>query len=117
MEEPMIRKKKLLRTITIVAAGLCTCLFGQMSRASTVQVGGCKTGLTNFPTISAAVTAVPSGSIIEVCPGTYPEQVVINKNLTLDGIASGTMDAPTIVPPNGGLVANTTDPANIPKPT
>ena len=31
----------------------------------------------------AAVAVVPPGSIVYVCPGTYSEQVVISKNLTL----------------------------------
>jgi pectin methylesterase-like acyl-CoA thioesterase len=62
----MIKKKTLLRTITIVAAGLIACLLAQTAQASTVQVGGCKTGLTNFTTIQAAVNAVPNGSTIDV---------------------------------------------------
>jgi hypothetical protein len=110
MEAPMIKKQKLLRTITIVAAGLVACLSGQAVQASTVQVGLCKTGLVNFTTIQAAVNAVPAGSVIEVCPGTYPEQVTITKKLTLEGIASGSLDAPTIVPPSpAGLAQNGTD--------
>jgi parallel beta-helix repeat protein len=111
MEEPMIKMKTLLRTITIVAAGLIACLLAQTTQASTVQVGGCKTGLTNFMTIQAAVNAVPGGSTIFVCPGSYPEQVTINKNVTLNGVSFGNSNNPTVVPPIGGLVANTTDPA------
>src|SRR6202162_1783514 len=111
MEELMIKMKTLLRTITIVAAGLIACLLAQTTQASTVQVGGCKTGLTNFMTIQAAVNAVPSGSTIFVCPGSYPEQVTINKNVTLNGVSFGNSNNPTVVPPIGGLVANTTDPA------
>ncbi len=62
--------------------------------------------------IQDAVNAVPPGSTILVCPGTYAEQVTIAKNLTLNGTSSGNSDNPTVVPPAGGLVANTTDPAN-----
>jgi hypothetical protein len=43
----------------------------------------------NFTTISAAVIGVPAGSKIQVCPGTYPEQVTISQPLTLEGISSG----------------------------
>lgn len=54
--------------------------------ASTFYVGTCRIGA--FGTIQAAVSSpsVPAGSIIDVCPGTYPEQVVISKKLTLQGI-------------------------------
>jgi len=38
-----------------------------------------------YNSIQAAVTAAPSGATVEVCAGTYPEQVVITKSLTLNG--------------------------------
>ena len=74
--------------------------------ASTVQVGTCKTGLQSFPTISAAVSSVPSGSTVEVCPGTYAEQVTITLPLTLEGVASGTANQVLITLPSAGLVQN-----------
>ncbi len=44
---------------------------------------------------------------MKVCPGNYPEQVVINKSLTIVGIATGTgVDNPTITVPSGGVVVN-----------
>ena len=51
---------------------------------ATFYVGSCHVGA--YPTISAAVAAVPAGSIVSVCPGTYPEQVQITKafNFGLD---------------------------------
>jgi hypothetical protein len=52
--------------------------------AHTYYVGTCKSG--SYNTIQAAVSGVPAGSTIEVCPGTYAEQLVINKELTLEGI-------------------------------
>src|SRR5579883_2245439 len=56
-------------------------------------VGSCKPRFTSFPTISAAVSSVPAGSTILVCPGTYPEQVMISQpvtliNLSVDGTGS-----------------------------
>jgi parallel beta-helix repeat protein len=63
--------------------------------------------LVSFPTISQAVSAVPSGSTIQVCPGTYAEQVTIAKPLTLIGIASGTANQAVVAVPSGGLVQNT----------
>ena len=42
-----------------------------------------------YMTISAAVAAANPGDTIEVCPGTYLEQVMINKTLTLKGAQAG----------------------------
>jgi hypothetical protein len=43
-----------------------------------------------------------------VCPGNYPEQVVINKNLSLRGVESDNAFNPTLViPSSGGFAANT----------
>ncbi len=91
-----------LALLTLVA------LSGQAFSAS-VAVGTCTALPKTYTTIQAAVTASPAGTIIEVCPGTYPEQVVIPKKLTIEGVASGTQDAAVIVPPVGGVVANATD--------
>jgi len=94
----------------IVAAGLMVFFVGQAAHASTVVVGTCRTGLTSYLTIQAAVNAVPAGSTIDVCPGTYPEQVTINgKSLTIIGVLSGTNDAAVLVPPSGGLLVNASD--------
>ena len=71
-------------------------------------VGSCKPRLTSFATISAAVTSVPPGSTILVCPGTYPEQVTISQPLTLVGIQSANQDDPIVTVPVSGLAANTT---------
>lgn len=91
--------------------------------ASTVVVvppstTSCKPTLASYPTISQAVSSVPSSSTIFVCPGTYPEQVVITKSLTIEGVsASGLSGAsavgannPVITSPSGGVIVNATDP-------
>lgn len=54
-----------------------------------------------FSTIQAAVDAAPSGSRIRVCPGTYPEQVVVSRPVRIVG------DSGAIVKP-AAVVANTT---------
>ncbi len=83
-------------------------LSGQAFSA-TVTVGSC-TSPVKFATIQQAVNASPSGTVIKICPGNYPEQVaIIAKNLTLEGIEYETEDAVVILPPAGGLVANVTD--------
>jgi hypothetical protein len=78
--------------------------------SSTVIVGTCKSGV-HFTTIGAAVAAAPSGATVDVCPGIYPEQVMINKNLTLIGIlpVSSTSDAAVVVAPATGLATNGSD--------
>jgi len=86
----------------IVLAGMS----GRSYAATNTVVGTCLAGA-HYTTIQAAVTAAAAGSTVQVCPGTYPEQIVINKNLTLKGVASGTADAVTITQPAGGAVANT----------
>ena len=94
-------------TLSCLVFAVLVALTGE-AFSSTVAVGTC-TILVNFTTIQAAVNAVPAGSIIKVCPGTYPEQVVIKKKLTLQGIASASGDAAVILPPAGGLIQNTVD--------
>jgi parallel beta-helix repeat protein len=51
--------------------------------AATYYVGTCHPN--SFTTISAAVSDVAAGSVIDVCPGEYDEQVIISKSLTLQG--------------------------------
>jgi len=74
--------------------------------ATTLTVGTCKSP--HYPTISAAVAAAPSGAIVQVCPGTYPEQVVIGTPLTLEGIASGNADRAVITVPGNGFPTTVT---------
>lgn len=71
----------------------------QKTASKTVQVGTCKTNLPNYATIQTAVNAVPSGATVEVCPGTYNEQISINAPITLEGISSGTNEAVVLNPP------------------
>lgn len=78
--------------------------------AATVVVGNCKSGVPQFSTIQAAIVSVPSGGTVDVCPGIYPEQIFIEKNLTLTGVAdSSGGNAAVVVPPTGGLVQNGID--------
>ncbi len=74
----------------------------------------CDKKLASYQTIQAAVNAVPSGSTIEVCPGLYPEQVVISKPLTLTAFTLGGSQASNaevlIQIPAGGATASVVDP-------
>jgi hypothetical protein len=77
--------------------------------AQTIAVGTC-TAYPSYPTIQQAVNAATGFATIEICPGTYLEQVYIRIPVTLQGVpdASG-QQAAVIVPPAGGVVQNTRD--------
>ena len=62
-----------------------------------------KSGYSIFITIQDAVTQVPAGSTINVCPGTYPEQVVISQPVTLRGVNYGGQSQVVIAMPSTGL--------------
>src|SRR5437660_1543854 len=86
--------------------------LGPAAVSETVAVGICLPHLKIFPTISQAVSSVTPGSTIEVCPGTYPEQVIITQPLTLRGVQAGNADNPTITVPAGGLTKSVVAPTN-----
>src|SRR5260370_27835474 len=89
------------RVLFLLAIGLL--LGASPMLAANYAVGNCKPSLPSYPTISAAVGAVPPGSTVLVCPNTYPEQVTIAQPLTLQGIASGNSSQAVITVPTGGL--------------
>jgi parallel beta-helix repeat protein len=93
-----------------LAAVLLSGLLGQSLAVTTVVVGPntCKSTFTHYSTIQSAVSAVPWGTIVMVCPGSYPEQVIINQPLTLEGVTDGTGNAAVITAPGAGLVQNGT---------
>lgn len=103
------------RTVWVIcfAAVLLSGLLGQSLSATTVVVGPstCKSTLKHYSTIQSAVSAVAWGTTVMVCPGSYPEQVIVNQPLTLEGITDGTGNAAVITVPGGGLVQNGTSPS------
>ena len=62
-----------------------------------------------YSSIQAAVTAAKPGDTINVCAGTYHEQVTVNKKLTIQGFDVNGMNQAIIMP--SGVVANTTSTA------
>jgi len=92
-----------IRSLKFCLAFVVLIALSGQAFSSTVAVGNC-TKLVQFATIQLAVNAVPSGSTVKVCPGTYAEQVTIaNKNLTLIGVGP---TASTVTVPASGLVTN-----------
>src|SRR5882724_1234939 len=64
-------------------------MLTSVSFATTVSVGGCVTGVTNYTTIQAAINASLPGDTVDVCPGTYSEALTITIPLTVVGVQSG----------------------------
>src|SRR6202023_4418463 len=98
----MVGRIKLLRRYSIFAVGLFMFSLGQITHASTLVVGTCKPG-TSFSKIQLAVNAASPGSTIDVCHGTYPEQVTIAESLTLQGVVSANSARPVITVPTSGF--------------
>jgi parallel beta-helix repeat protein len=87
---------------------LMLAVMGQTLWATQVQVNASGQSCMNRPlpvytTIQAAVSAVSSNGTVFVCPGTYPEQILISQPLTLEGVDSGNSGAAVVIPPAGGL--------------
>jgi parallel beta-helix repeat protein len=78
------------------------------STGTTYVVGNCKPLLRSFALIQDALNATPPPTVVQVCPGTYPEQVQITQPVTLQGISSGN-SAQAIISASGGLTQTTTD--------
>jgi len=78
-------KKFCVVTLALFVVTAVGQLLAEAPPASTVIVGTCSNQFPQYPTIQQAVNAVPAGSTIYVCPGNYPEQVIINKALSLKG--------------------------------
>lgn len=72
----------------IIIAALIVTSGRKSSSAATLCVdpgggGGC------FTTIQAAINAAGPGDIINVAPGTYTENIILNKSVTLNGARAG----------------------------
>lgn len=91
--------RHVLRLVLTVA---CLTLPLTGHAAATYVVGTCQSGRANFATIQQAVTTVPPGSTIDICPGNYPEWVYITRPLTLQGLQSGNSSPATITVPAAG---------------
>jgi hypothetical protein len=95
----------------IALLSLLLILFAQPLVATTYYVTAplappCTTktgGFVTFPSIQYAVTHAPEGSTINICPGTYYEQVTISQPLTLKGVSYNNSSQVIIAVPSSGL--------------
>ena len=95
--------------IFLTAAGLAAVFTMPALGKTIVAVGSCNPNVPNYSSIQQAVNSVPAAATVQICPGNYPEQVTINKNITLTGVATATSAKSTIVAPAGGLAVNGAD--------
>jgi hypothetical protein len=95
----------------LFAVSMALCILSlcgpRAARAATLTVGqktaACPKAL--YSTIQNAVNAASSGDVIKVCAGTYPEQVVISKSLTVNG-DNGAIISPVSVSANTSSLAS-----------
>ncbi len=107
--ETMVKTDKLLQVYLFAGILLLLLFSAPGSVAATLVVGTCKAAPQHFTKIQDAVNAAPAGSTIQVCPGTYAEQITINKQIALTGIQANNSDAAIIAVPAGGIAVNATD--------
>jgi hypothetical protein len=100
----IVRASSLTLAALLLFAGFAT----RSSMGATVQVGSCLTGTPRYSTIQSAVNASAPGTTIRICPGNYPEQVVIGKALALSGVPSESGRTPVVTSPASGIVQNAT---------
>ena len=81
------RNLLLFVSVWLIALALNAAVAQASPKHATLVVGNDKTVCPSakYSTIQAGVNAAATGETIEVCPGTYAEQVTIGKSLTLAG--------------------------------
>jgi hypothetical protein len=96
-----------LMFVLVIAATLLSLGAAELHATTTYIVGTCKAG-TQFSSIQAALDAVPSPNIVEICPGTYAEQITIIDAVTIQALSINNSSYVHITVPSGGLTTNTT---------
>ncbi len=75
------------------AAGSSHLWVSNVATLSTAPGTSCSSP--GYATIQSAINAATSGDTIEVCAGTYTEQLTITTNLSIKALGSATLDLPT----------------------
>ena len=73
------------------------------SATVTYVVGTCKNLNNPITSITQALQTTPAPNVVEVCPGTYNEQVVITFPVIVEGISASNLDQAIIKVPSAGL--------------
>lgn len=94
-----------------LAAAALAALAPHVARAHTIYVGTCNPNANSLPTITQAIAAVGVNGTVDICPGTYAEQLTITRNVKLVGVnpGPGNSSLVLIVPPAAGLANNAPD--------
>ena len=84
----------------LIAFAFCSTL---PTAHAAITVGRCDARSRSFATITQAIAAARAGETINICPGSYPEQLTITKSLVLRGISIAGQPGATITAPAAGL--------------
>ncbi len=97
--EPEEMEGSMRRRFQAVAAcaALAACLIGASSASASMKTV-CSSGCP-FTSINAAIAAATEGSTITIAKGTYVENVVVNKPVTLEGSGKNTVIEPAVANP------------------
>jgi hypothetical protein len=100
--------RKTIATIFLFTAAV---MFASRTSAATLTVDDDRVQCPNagFTSIQSAVNAASANDKINVCPGTYREQVKVTKPLTIEGIEVANQHLSLIMP--NGVIANSTSTA------
>jgi hypothetical protein len=79
----MYRNSRITLTTIILAAVLIAAASTTMAGTLTVSGDATSCANANFTTIAGAISHSIAGNEIEICPGVYPEQIVILAPLSL----------------------------------
>src|SRR5688572_18317483 len=86
------RKLAAMSVLGLAITGVATVVLGTSSAATTLVVDddNVECPAATHATISSAVSAASAGDTIQVCAGSYGENVLVNKSLTINGPNAGT---------------------------
>jgi hypothetical protein len=98
------RKGSVMSVFFLFAGLLIICASATKAATLTVDDDRVQCPSAAFTTIQSAVNAASPGDKVNVCPGTYREQVKVNKPLTIRGIEVANQHLSLIVP--GPVAAN-----------
>ncbi|HTC91345.1 MAG TPA: right-handed parallel beta-helix repeat-containing protein [Bryobacteraceae bacterium] len=82
----LVRKQIICSRLPLFFLGTVCALVNAEGQTRIVGHPGAPCPNVQYASIGAAVNAASAGDVIEICPGTYQEQLIVSKPLTLRGI-------------------------------